>query len=381
MVPDNDSVFADLSVSGAMLIRDSPWNESPVQSVGPYSIDDRIASTSKDTVEIAQSLEEFQQIFPSSQAVVLEDKNHMLRTLTKKIRDRESAVHDGYQRRSRSGHANPVQLFPDAPRELSPTPPSSTSSKSKAAMRQELKDTEAKWEARMQDMRDGLRVTESRSNQIEQSVEGLREAFDRQTLLTQYAVKSIQTSNEQAWKTSRTEQSQATQDQQQSAREQAHALAQVTHDQQNAFEQIIRDQEASEVRLLAQIGDNQARMTDQIQHVIEIGDRRAQEAQQQFVADMEARQIATENRIAQLIGSVAVSGGRTLGDVEALLERQRELEAATKHQERLESDRKTREIAMDISATNTENFARIIGARFTDLEAIIETRQQPTNDS
>ena len=168
----------------------------------------------------------------------------------------------------------------------------------------------------MQDMRDGLRVTESRSNQIEKSVEGLREAFDRQTLLTQYAVKSIQTSNEQAWKTSRTEQSQATQDQQQSAREQAHALAQVTHDQQNAFAQIIRDQEASEVRLLARIGDNQARMTDQIQHVIEIGDRRAQEAQQQFVSDMDLCRIWKHDRWQQRIAlhnSLGVY--KCLGDV------------------------------------------------------------------
>ena len=101
-----------------------------------------------------------------------------------------------------------------------------------------------------------------------------------------------------------------------------------------ALDQRRRDQQASEGRILGQMESNTARMEQRLHNMVKAGDQRAQEDRQQMLRDMDEKQQVMEDRISRLIRNVAMSGRQTLGDVEQLMERQREIDAASQKQER-----------------------------------------------
>ena len=85
---------------------------------------------------------------------------------------------------------------------------------------------------------------------------------------------------------------------------------------------------------MGQMESNTARMEQRLHNMVKAGDQRAQEDRQQMLRDMDEKQQVMEDRISRLIRNVAMSGRQTLGDVEQLMERQREIDAASQKQER-----------------------------------------------
>ena len=108
---------------------------------------------------------------------------------------------------------------------------------------------------------------------------------------------------------------------------------------QRALEQAALNQEAAEKRIFDQLDSNTVRMEARLQDIIEAGDNRSTSDRQQMLREMDAQQRAMEDRITRLIGGIAITGGQSLGDVENLLQRQREIEADRHKGDRLAFER------------------------------------------
>jgi hypothetical protein len=154
--------------------------------------------------------------------------------------------------------------------------------------------------------------------------------------------------------------------------EQRIAVDKMAQNQREALNRTSRDMQESEARIFDNMALNADRMDQRIQDLVTSGDHRAQDDRRQILTDIADRQQAMEARISHLIGNVTLAGGQTLGDVEQILNRQRQMDTDQKQQERLEIDRQAREIAMEVSMANSEVFARLIAARFTTLETALQ---------